>query len=202
MEDDEQGAGVGVDDDDDGEEEGANPVPGALLVSLTTACGVLLVLSLIWIASRWTAKCRRVAVQQQHHPLTQQHYPSGCRSHHLSGRTRSSLWEWMQQQQQQHHRRRREEEENGRIDGSSAIYDRVDPSGSISGSGGGGGEGGGNQSALSSPDREALIAHRRLSDSQVRRHKISLSFLGTTKKSQKLKTRLTSTKGPFSLNYV
>lgn len=87
-------AGRDDDDDDEAEEEDDDEehrqVPGALLVSLTTACGVLLVLSLIWIASRWTLRCRKIESHQQGHPLGRD-----CHEQEVVERS-SSLWSWMQ----------------------------------------------------------------------------------------------------------
>ncbi len=116
MDDDEDG-GSGDDDDEE------SSTSGPLFISLTTACGVILVLSLIWIASRWTVRCRRIVVVQQDHPLRCQR-----RDHH--NRTRSNtLWDWMQQQ---HHPRRPHQEEtepeSGNSDSVLSVMDREEGS--------------------------------------------------------------------------
>ena len=109
----------GIDGEEDEEDE--EQMPGPLLVSFTTACGVTFVLCLIWIASRWKITCLRTAAaghgrQQQQslspvcHPGQQSSSSSSAASTTAAffasetiapGRRRQqqrSLWTWISPQ--------------------------------------------------------------------------------------------------------
>ena len=84
------------------------PTPGPLLLSVTTAFGVIFVLSLIWIASRWKISCRKTPSSSSNvissstngngnvcHATSSSFASDGD----ISGTTRTSLWDWINQQQ-------------------------------------------------------------------------------------------------------
>ena len=88
------------------------PTPGPLLLSVTTAFGVIFVLSLIWIASRWKISCRKTQTSSSVNGGNTVGNGNGNVCHtaigpsssfasdgDVSGTTRTSLWDWINQQQ-------------------------------------------------------------------------------------------------------
>ena len=103
---------VGNEEEDDDEME--RPTPGPLLLSVTTAFGVIFVLSLIWIASRWKISCRKTPSSSSNviggssnangnsnvcHATIGPSSSLASSGNISDGTTRTSLWDWINQQQ-------------------------------------------------------------------------------------------------------
>lgn len=90
-------------DEEDDDEQDDEQVPGPLLVSFATACGVTFFLGLIWIASRWKTTCLRPGQSRPQEPVdsvchtvsSSAIFSSSATAPSSSRRQQRSLWTWI-----------------------------------------------------------------------------------------------------------